>query len=220
MVHLTLAFKDKVSITGLLPRYSTLACFLDVHRQIVHLFYNLLPILLAFLATSAVFIFVDSAYYPTFLPVTMNTSSPYFFSIKFTPLNLFRYNLSTSNLALHGIHPRWLHFVVNLPMIIGISAFGVCITSLRQFVDLRSDKMKVDDYMQRGVSCLISCTWWLLRLGGHVLVYLATVMVGTAIVSLAPHQEPRFLTPLALPSMLVFSPILPKLSPRISKLLV
>lgn len=36
-----------------------------------------------------------------------------------TPLNFLRYNLSPRNLAEHGIHPRWLHLVVNLPMMVG-----------------------------------------------------------------------------------------------------
>lgn len=36
-----------------------------------------------------------------------------------TPLNFLRYNLSSSNLAEHGVHPRSLHLVVNLPLVIG-----------------------------------------------------------------------------------------------------
>lgn len=40
-----------------------------------------------------------------------------------TPYNFLSYNLRTENLAKHGIHPRWLHVVVNLPMILGPSLF-------------------------------------------------------------------------------------------------
>ena len=39
--------------------------------------------------------------------------------LTFTPYNFLVYNLSPENLAEHGIHPRWLHLVVNLPMILG-----------------------------------------------------------------------------------------------------
>ena len=37
----------------------------------------------------------------------------------FTPYNFLLYNLSPDNLAKHGLHPRWLHVAVNLPMIVG-----------------------------------------------------------------------------------------------------
>ena len=37
-----------------------------------------------------------------------------------TPLNSLLYNLRSENLALHGTHPRWLHAVVNWPMMFGV----------------------------------------------------------------------------------------------------
>jgi Alg9-like mannosyltransferase family len=141
-----------------------LICSVKFCRQRTHLVFELFPTLLAFLATSAIFISVDTIYYSSFLPVTLNgtsTGSHFLSSIKLTPLNLLRYNLSTSNLSLHGIHPRWLHFVVNLPMVVGVSAFGVCIISLKRLVNLERKKTKkggspleglVDDCMQRGES--------------------------------------------------------------------
>jgi len=36
----------------------------------------------------------------------------------FPCLNFLKYNSSTDNLAEHGLHPRWLHLFVNLPMLI------------------------------------------------------------------------------------------------------
>jgi phosphatidylinositol glycan class Z len=36
-----------------------------------------------------------------------------------TPLNNFRYNSVSENLAQHGIHPRYQHFLVNLPQLLG-----------------------------------------------------------------------------------------------------
>ncbi|KAK5109460.1 hypothetical protein LTR62_007020 [Meristemomyces frigidus] len=36
-----------------------------------------------------------------------------------TPLNNLTYNLDSSNLAQHGVHPYWQHFVANLPQLIG-----------------------------------------------------------------------------------------------------
>ncbi|KAK3638444.1 alpha 1,2 mannosyltransferase [Elasticomyces elasticus] len=36
-----------------------------------------------------------------------------------TPLNNFTYNLDPANLAQHGVHPLWQHFVANLPQLLG-----------------------------------------------------------------------------------------------------
>jgi phosphatidylinositol glycan class Z len=36
-----------------------------------------------------------------------------------TPLNNFRYNAVSENLAQHGLHPRYQHFLVNLPQLLG-----------------------------------------------------------------------------------------------------
>lgn len=65
------------------------------------------PVLLASLVAS-VFIIADTHYYGgdhTHWIVT--------------PWNFLGYNMISSNLVSHGIHPRWLHAVVNLPMIVG-----------------------------------------------------------------------------------------------------
>jgi len=39
-----------------------------------------------------------------------------------TPLNNLRYNLESSNLALHGIHPWYQHALINLPQLLGPAA--------------------------------------------------------------------------------------------------
>jgi phosphatidylinositol glycan class Z len=36
-----------------------------------------------------------------------------------TPLNNLRYNLQSSNLAIHGVHPRYQHLLFNLPQLLG-----------------------------------------------------------------------------------------------------
>lgn len=52
------------------------------------------------------------------------TADTYYFRGDFsklviTPYNFVKYNLSTENLADHGLHPNWLHVGVNLPMLLG-----------------------------------------------------------------------------------------------------
>ncbi|CAI9635521.1 glycosyltransferase family 22 protein [Alternaria burnsii] len=78
------------------------------------------PFSLVFLATFALFtaflaICVDTAFY---------TPGEFTFSKVFngpviTPFNNFRYNSDSANLAQHGIHPRYQHFLVNLPQLLG-----------------------------------------------------------------------------------------------------
>jgi hypothetical protein len=57
------------------------------------------------LLSAALFILADSIYFARTFVVT--------------PYNSAAYNLLQSNLAKHGLHPRWLHFFVNLPIICG-----------------------------------------------------------------------------------------------------
>lgn len=51
------------------------------------------------------------------LDVTIN-------SFVFTPWNFVKYNMNMHNLATHGLHPRLLHVLVNIPLLFNI--LGVC----------------------------------------------------------------------------------------------
>lgn len=45
--------------------------------------------------------------------------------IVITPLNNLLYNMNVDNLAQHGLHPRYTHFAVNLPLLFGpLAVFG------------------------------------------------------------------------------------------------
>lgn len=78
------------------------------------------PFSLVFLALSAIFtafiaICTDTAFY---------TPGPFTFSRVFqhpvvTPFNNFLYNSDSTNLAQHGLHPRYQHLLVNLPQLLG-----------------------------------------------------------------------------------------------------
>ena len=101
-----------------------------------------------------------------------------------TPWNLFLYNSNTSNLANHGLHPRVTHAAVSMPMLL---TAALPLLYRRVFVIARN--------MARGrVS-------WL-----HTDALLAsTVLVGIVALSVFPHQEPRFLLPLLVPSFALLS---------------
>jgi phosphatidylinositol glycan class Z len=70
------------------------------------------------LLTAFVAICVDTSFY---------TPGDFAFSKVFrgaviTPFNNFRYNSVSENLAQHGVHPRYQHFLVNLPQLLGPAA--------------------------------------------------------------------------------------------------
>lgn len=96
------------------------------------------------------------------------------------PLNSLVYNTSTSSLAEHGLHPRYQHFLVNFPLLLG-PALPLLLARVPQ--------IKTNVRFVSAVS-------------------------ATALLSLIPHQEARFLIPiipLLLSSLNLPSPTL---SPR------
>lgn len=74
-----------------------------------------------------------------------------------TPLNNLKYNTNSDNLALHGIHPFYQHFLVNLPQLLGPAILLLPFT--------RRTILSLSAYS------------------------------STALLSLLPHQEARFLLP-------------------------
>jgi len=97
-------------------------------------------------------------------------------SLTWTPINNLRYNLDEKNLALHTLHPRYLHALVNLPLMFGplglAGLFSVFLVLLRRR--------------------------WLSRdLPRNVCFF--SGLLGLLLLSAAPHQEPRFLVAMLLP---------------------
>eukprot|EP00980_Cylindrotheca_fusiformis_P028096 scaffold22580_cov210-Cylindrotheca_fusiformis.AAC.3 len=100
-----------------------------------------------------------------------------------TPWNALAYNSSVSNLKEHGLHSRWTHGAVNMFLLYG--------------------PMTAIAYLK-----IISYRWKGEVDGGkkskriHSLCY-ATLFSGLGFLSLAPHQEPRFLLPLLVPLVVI-----------------
>ncbi len=92
----------------------------------------------AAIAVAAAFVSLDSRFFGRFVV---------------TPWNALAYNAQTENVAAHGLHPRYLHALVNLPMLLG----PVVVSRLRP------------------------SPFWIVPL---------------LLLSVSPHQEPRFLLPL------------------------
>lgn len=100
-----------------------------------------------------------------------------------TPWNSFSYNAQAENLAAHGLHPRYLHTAVNGPLMFGPLWFVVWFGILRALRWKRSTRV----LMSRDVVAIV-CTLQ------------ASVALPLAALSLAPHQEPRFLTAMIIPT--------------------
>jgi phosphatidylinositol glycan class Z len=103
-----------------------------------------------------------------------------------TPLNLFVYNSNTTNLANHGLHPRITHAAVNMPMLLTAGLPLLFCKVFSTAASLSGGRLS-----------------WL-----HMDTLLAaTVFVGITALSLFPHQEPRFLLPLLVPSFALLSTV-------------
>ncbi|KAJ3099724.1 alpha 1,2 mannosyltransferase [Phlyctochytrium planicorne] len=112
-------------------------------------------------------------------------------------LNNARYNADVRNLAEHGLHPWWLHAAVNLNLLWGGAAWWGILGALRVWGKARIDKKESEDEeIQR-----------IIRLQSSIAMIspLSVVVTSTVILSIAPHQEPRFLVPLAMPVALLAS---------------
>ncbi|KAH9108149.1 hypothetical protein LEN26_000676 [Aphanomyces euteiches] len=117
----------------------------------------------AFLGASAVFILVDTWYFQGSIPSSLS-------SWVVAPFNNLVYNMDSSHLAEHGLHPRTNHWLVNMPLLFGPAVF-----------------------------CLVG------RIGSlpiHWLLF-TSVVVPVTFLSLAPHQEARFLLPVGFPLFLL-----------------
>ncbi|KOS41876.1 hypothetical protein ACN38_g7275 [Penicillium nordicum] len=95
-----------------------------------------------------------------------------------TPLNNLIYNTDTSNLAQHGLHPHHQHFTANLLQLLG-PAYIVMLVSLFSW--------PLVPYWMRNMRAL-------------------SALSATMLLSLFPHQEPRFLLP-AVPLLLSCVPM-------------
>lgn len=102
-----------------------------------------------------------------------------------TPLNNLRYNLQGSNLAEHGLHPHYQHFLVNLPQLLG-PAF---VWFLYSMWPLSKRKLQSMICHPR----------------------LSSATAGSFLLSIIPHQEPRFLLP-CIPLILTY--LQPSTSPK------
>jgi phosphatidylinositol glycan class Z len=167
----------------------------------------------AFAATAAAVAVLDAAAFDSGLQFLL------------APLNALRYNADAANLARHGTHARWLHAAVNAPMMFGpllpLAAFAAAAAAAAAAAGGDAGAGAATDgaaagagtataTARRGLSWRAPLLFSRLRsLSGRgagaalLSVCAATAATGLAGLSVAPHQEPRFLLPLAAPLALL-----------------
>ncbi|KAM5461468.1 alpha 1,2 mannosyltransferase [Microsporum canis] len=114
--------------------------------------------------TASVIVSIDTTFY-----TSPDTFSDFINNPVITPLNNLLYNSDSSNLANHGLHPRYQHFLVNLPLLLG-PAYILSIWSV----------------FTKGPT---SPTFHMRNMRAY------SALFGAVIISLFPHQEARFLMP-------------------------
>ncbi|XP_050302984.1 GPI mannosyltransferase 4 [Anthonomus grandis grandis] len=105
-----------------------------------------------------------------------------------TPLNFIRYNSQTSNLARHGLHPRFLHLLVNIPLLFNIIGVIALFTLLKYIYWICQKKFQMLPSI-RSIKLLMTTSF----------------IVPVFILSIFPHQESRFLIPILLPLVYLHS---------------
>jgi phosphatidylinositol glycan class Z len=110
------------------------------------------------------------------------------------PLNNLLYNMDVKNLAEHTLHARYLHALINMPMLYGpLYVVLACVYARNAFSTITS-------------FFSFFTKWFVPNQSGKEELALVTVISGLGLISLAQHQEPRFLIPLTLPiCMLAFA---------------
>lgn len=106
--------------------------FVDFNLRFFALLFCGLPIVM-------LFILIDSLYYKFLTLSEIDYAEIGIDNFVVTPLNFIRYNINPSNTADHGVHPKYLHFLVNMPMlfnVLGIMAIVSFVHMVYRYVRL------------------------------------------------------------------------------------
>lgn len=82
---------------------------------------TVIPLVVFGLGATGLAIYLDTVYYSSSLAPSLYAlfSHPLSHPLVITPLNNLLYNSKSSNLSLHGLHPRYTHILINLPQLLG-----------------------------------------------------------------------------------------------------
>ncbi|XP_038671822.1 GPI mannosyltransferase 4-like [Scyliorhinus canicula] len=177
-------------------------------RQIMKSFFGLLS---SVIATSFLFIVTDALYFGSLLSETDwllkdgNTMYSLFVNISqclvLTPVNLILYNLDQKSLIAHGSHPWFTHLTVNGFLLFGGLHISAVVTGVKTMVNKFackaschiSHKDNVGKKLPAQRPAATQITEYLL------LVYFTPLLI----LSMFNHQEPRYISPLIVPLVIL-----------------
>lgn len=121
--------------------------------------------------------------------------SLYFGHFTIAPINNLIYNLNPDNLALHGLHPFYLHAMVNMPLLFGplsLLVFIDCASIISElFRAARRNQLTAALTKSKASITCVACV--------------SCIVFSLLVLSRAPHQEARFLLPLFSPLVILFA---------------
>lgn len=132
-----------------------------------------------FLRTFISTVFVGIGFLPPALAFIYFDGKYYNLQWPVTPINALLYNSNLQNLSTHGLHSRTNHLLVNMPLLFGPIAFFFYIFVFRTFyqrVNITYSQFSFNPLMCKSI-----------------------IITALLFLSMAPHQEPRFILPLTLP---------------------
>ncbi|XP_023944050.2 GPI mannosyltransferase 4 [Bicyclus anynana] len=154
--------------------------FKDFHYRIITLIISGIPIFL-------LLILIDSSYYGYLTMADIDMLKISWDNWVVTPLNFLRYNSDMKNLNAHGLHPRWLHVAVNIPLlfnVLGFTAFIMLFIQTYRFARGKYSKLP--------------------KIQSITGLMLFSLIIPVAILSLFPHQEARFILPVLTPLVYLY----------------
>ncbi|KYQ92481.1 hypothetical protein DLAC_11653 [Tieghemostelium lacteum] len=190
------------------------------HYDVLTIIPKALNIIISFFLTSMAFIILDSMYfgyldstklltiimnYDINLPGTLDLLKN---NITITPVNSFIYNMNPENLAQHGIHNRLTHLFVNLPMMIGplIILIVMELVNIIKNIKNNNNNNNQNNINQHQSNQNVNSNIENSGLPKSIkILLLGVIIVGIFFLSLAPHQEARFLLPLFFPTIILTS---------------
>ncbi|XP_028170960.1 GPI mannosyltransferase 4 [Ostrinia furnacalis] len=149
--------------------------------------YRIFMLIICSIPTVIILIIVDSSYYGYLTMADIESFKISWDNWVVTPLNFLRYNSDMGNLNQHGLHPRWLHLAVNIPLlfnVLGILAIFTLAGHAYRFIRGQYSKLP--------------------RIQSITGLMLFSLITPVALLSLFPHQEARFIIPVLVPLVYLF----------------
>ncbi|XP_068626671.1 GPI mannosyltransferase 4 [Battus philenor] len=149
--------------------------------------YRIFTFMLCCVPMTLLLILIDSVYYGYLTSADVETLKLSWDNWVVTPLNFLRYNSDPKNLKQHGIHPRWLHLIVNMPLlfnVLGIIALLTLSSNTYRFIRGQYSKLP--------------------RIQSITGLMLFSLIIPVALLSLFPHQEARFIIPILIPLVYLY----------------